>query len=99
MDRLTKLAHFMAMKTTDSLSTLSHLYVAEIVQLHGVPLLVVSDRDTHFVSSFWRGLQEAIGTQLSFSTTFHPQTDGQSERMIQILEDMLRACVLDFGSS
>ena len=99
VDRLTKSAHFLAMKTTDSLSALSRLYVAEIVRLHGVPLSVVSDRDPHFVSSFWQGLQDAMRTQLSFSTTFHPQTDGQSERTIQILEDMVRACVFDFDSS
>ena len=99
MDHLTKLAHLLVMKTTDSLSALSHLYVPEIVRLHGVPLLVVSDRDPRFVSSFWRDLQETMGTQLSFSTTFHPQIDGQFERTIQILEDMLRACVLDFGGS
>ena len=91
VDRLTKSAHFLAMKTTDSMSTLSRLYVAEIVKLHGVPLSMVLDRDPHFVSNFWRGLQEAMGTQLNFSTAFHPQTDGQSERTIQILEDMLRA--------
>ena len=99
VDRLMKSAHFLVMKKTDSMSTLSRLYVTEIVKLHGVPLSVVSDRDPHFVSNFWRGLQEAMGTQLNFSTAFHPQTNGQSERTIQILEDMLRACVLDFGGS
>ena len=99
VDRLTKSAHFLAMKTTDSLSALSRLYVVEIVRLHEVPLYVISDRDPRFVSKFWWGLQEAMGTQLSFSIAFHPQSDGQSERTIQILEDILRACILDFGGS
>ena len=69
----------------------------EIVRLHGVPVSIVSDRDTRFVSHFWRSLQQAMGTKLNFSTAFHPQSDGQSERVIQTLEDMLRACVLDYG--
>ena len=70
-----------------------------IVRLHGVPLSIVSDRDTRFTSQFWRSLQESLGTHLKFSTAYHPQTDGQSERTIQILEDMLRACMLDFTGS
>ena len=71
----------------------------EIVRLHGVPVSIVSDRDTRFTSHFWRSLQTALGTQLSYSTAYHPQTDGQSERTIQILEDMLRACLMDFSGS
>ena len=96
VDRLTKETHFLAVKTTDTLVTLSRLYIEEIVRLHGVPLSIISDRDPRFVSQFWKSLQNALGTQLIFSTAFHPQTDGQSERVIQILEDMLRACTLDF---
>ena len=68
----------------------------EIVRLHGIPLSIVSDRDPLFTSRFWKELQSALGTRLNFSTTFHPQTDGQSERVIQVLEDMLRGCVLYF---
>ncbi|KAL5574029.1 hypothetical protein UlMin_023626 [Ulmus minor] len=75
---------------------LAALYVQEIVRLHGVPKSIVSDRDARFTSKFWKSVQRAMGTSLNFSTAFHPQTDGQSERTIQILEDMLRACVLDF---
>ncbi|GJV92995.1 putative reverse transcriptase domain-containing protein [Tanacetum coccineum] len=66
---------------------------------HGVPISIISDRDNHFTSRFWRSLQEALGTNLDMSTAYHPQTDGQSERTIQTLEDMLCACVIDFGKS
>ena len=68
----------------------------EVVRLHGVSVSIVSDRDTRFLSHFWRSLQESLGTRLKFSTAYHPQTDGQLERTIQILEDMLRACMLNF---
>ena len=78
---------------------LAKKYVDEIVRLHGVPLSIVSDRDPRFTSRFWGSLQQALGTKLHFSTAFHPQTDGQSERTIQTLEDMLRACVLEFKGS
>ena len=74
---------------------LASLYIKEIVRMHGVPVSIVSDRDPRFTSRFWHSLQKALGTKLSFSTVFHPQTDGQSERVIQVLEDLLRACALD----
>ncbi|KAA3470459.1 Retrovirus-related Pol polyprotein from transposon 17.6 [Gossypium australe] len=75
---------------------LAKLYVAEIVRLHRVPMSIISDRDPIFTSRFWKVLHEALGTRLDFSIAFHPQTDGQPERIIQILEDMLRGCVIDF---
>src|SRR3954469_19917621 len=99
VDRLTKNAHFLAMNMTDSLEKLSKLYMQEIVRLHGVPKSIVSDRDPRFTSGFWKGLQKALGTQLRLSTSNHPQTDGQSERTIQILEDMLPPCVMDIRGS
>ena len=68
----------------------------EIVRLHGIPLSIVSDQDPWFTSRFWKELQSALGTRLNFSTAFHPQTNGQSERVIKVLEDMLRGCALDF---
>jgi len=71
----------------------------EVVRLYGVPVSIVSDRDTRFLSQFWRSLQESLGTRLNFSIAYHPQTNGQSERTIQILEDMLRACMLDLQGS
>ncbi|GKA79021.1 putative reverse transcriptase domain-containing protein [Tanacetum coccineum] len=97
VDRLTKSAHFLPAKENDSMEKLTRQYLKEVVSRHGVPVLIISDRDGRFVSQFWQSLQEAFGTQLDMSTTYHPETDGQSERTIQTLEDMLRACVIDFG--
>ncbi|GJY09960.1 putative reverse transcriptase domain-containing protein [Tanacetum coccineum] len=96
-DRLTKSAHFIPTRETDSMETLTRLYIKEIVSWHGVPISIISDRDSHFTSRFWQSLQNALGTQLDMSMTYHPETDGQSERTIQTLEDMLQACVIDFG--
>ncbi|KAK1439863.1 hypothetical protein QVD17_05685 [Tagetes erecta] len=96
VDRLTKSAHFLPIKETYSAEKRAQLYVKEIVCRHGVPLDIISDRDGRFMSRFWKGLQEALGTKLNLSTAYHPQTDGQSERTIQTLEDLLRSCVIDF---
>jgi hypothetical protein len=98
-DRLTKVAHFIPVKTTHTTQKLAKLYLSRIVCLHGVPKTIISDRGTQFVSRFWDHLQQALGTQLVFSTAYHPQTGGQTERVNQILEDMLRACVLTYGTS
>ncbi|GKE92525.1 putative reverse transcriptase domain-containing protein [Tanacetum coccineum] len=97
VDRLTKFAHFIPTRETDSMETLTRLYIKEIVSWHGVPISIISDRVSHFTSRFWQSLQSALGTQLDMSMTYHPETDGQSERTIQTLEYMLRACVIDFG--
>jgi hypothetical protein len=94
VDRLTKAAHFIPVKTTYNNAVLAELYMAQIVCLHGVPKKIVSDRGTQFTSHFWQQLHEALGTHLNFSSTYHPQTDGQIERTNQILKDMLRACAL-----
>ncbi|KAJ9544987.1 hypothetical protein OSB04_024694 [Centaurea solstitialis] len=99
VDRLSKSAHFLPMKETYSMERLARLYIAEIVRLHGTPASIVSDRDARFTSTFWQSFQREMGTRVNLSTAYHPQTDGQSERTIQTLEDMLRACVLDFGGS
>ncbi|GJS57785.1 hypothetical protein Tco_0652569 [Tanacetum coccineum] len=96
VDRLTKSAHFLPMRETDSTEKLTRLYMKEIVARHGIPVSIISDRDSHFTSRVWQSLHKALGTQLDLSTTYHPHTDGQSERTIQTLEDMLRACVIDF---
>ncbi|WOH03791.1 hypothetical protein DCAR_0623191 [Daucus carota subsp. sativus] len=99
VDRLTKSAHFLPIRWGCTLDHLAQRYVNEIVRLHGVPISIVSDRDPRFTSRFWKSLQGAMGTRLNFSTAFHPQTDGQSERTIQTLEEMLRACVIEFKGS
>ena len=97
VDRLTKSAHFLPIRLNDSLTTLSRIYELEIVRLHGAPISIVSDRDPRYTSGLWRSLQDCLGTRIHLSTAYHPQSDGQSERLIQTLEDMLRACVLEFG--
>jgi hypothetical protein len=99
VDRLTKVPHFIPVKTTYSEQQLAELYMSRIVRLHGVPKNIVSDRGTRFTSRFWERLHEALDTQLRFSSAYHPQTNDQIERVNQILEDMLRACALQYGRS
>jgi transposase InsO family protein len=99
VDRLTKVADFLPVKTKYSSAKLAELYMERIVSLHGVPKKIVSDRGTQFTSHYWQKLHESLGAKLNFSTAYHPQTDGQNERTNQILEDMLRACALQYGSS
>nr|KYP69685.1 Transposon Ty3-I Gag-Pol polyprotein [Cajanus cajan] len=99
VDRLTKSAHFLPINITYSLEKLTELYIREIVRLHGVPSSIISDRDLRFTFKFWGSLHQALGTKLRLSSTYHPQTDGQSERTIQSLEDLLRACVLEDSGS
>ena len=90
---------FLALQMTFALERFCRLYIREIVRLHGVPVSIVSDRDSRLTAHFWKSFQKAMGTQLTMSTAFQPQTDGPSERTIQVLEDMLRACVLDHKGS
>ncbi|GJS90881.1 putative reverse transcriptase domain-containing protein [Tanacetum coccineum] len=97
VDRLTKSAIFTPMRETDPMDKLARIYLKEVVTRHGIPVSIICDRDPRFASNFWRSLQNALGTNLDMSTAYHPQTDGQSERTIQTLEDMLRACAIDFG--
>ena len=97
VDTLTNSAHFIPIKMTYKAEKLAKLYISEIVQLHGVPFSIISDRGMQFTSKFWRTLHAELGTRLDLSTAFHPQTDGQSERTIQVLEDMFRECVVEFG--
>ncbi|MDV3201170.1 MAG: integrase zinc binding domain-containing protein, partial [Sweet potato little leaf phytoplasma] len=99
VDRLTKCAHFIPVNMKYSMEKLTQLYIRDIVRLHGVPSSIVSDRDLRFLSRFWQSLQQALGTKLKFSTAYHLQTDGQTERTIQSLEDLLRACVLEQSGS
>ncbi|GJZ06724.1 putative reverse transcriptase domain-containing protein, partial [Tanacetum coccineum] len=98
IDRLTKSAHFIPINEKFKMERLTRLYLKEIVCRHGVPVSIILDRDPCFALRFWTSLQKLLGTNLDMSTIYHPETVGQSERMIQTLEDMLRACVIDFGS-
>ncbi|GKA61150.1 putative reverse transcriptase domain-containing protein [Tanacetum coccineum] len=97
VDRLTKSAIFVPIRETDPLDKLERMYLKEVVTRHGIPVSIIYDRDPRFASNFWKSLQNALGTNLDMSTAYHPQTDGQSERTIQTLEDMLCACGIDFG--
>nr|GFB39061.1 reverse transcriptase domain-containing protein [Tanacetum cinerariifolium] len=97
VDRLTKSAHFFPMREDDTLEKLTRQYLKEVVSRHRVSVSIISDRDGRFTSHFLKSLNKVLGTRLDISTTYHPQTNGQSERTIQTLENMLCACVLDFG--
>ncbi|MCF6774907.1 hypothetical protein L3H44_10975 [Corynebacterium sp. MC-12] len=99
VDRLTKSAHFLPVRSDYTAEEYAKLYLKEIVRLHGVPISIISDRGAQFTAKFWKSFQRSLGTQVNLSTTFHPQIDGQAERTIQTLEDMLRACALDFKGS
>ncbi|GJZ48122.1 putative reverse transcriptase domain-containing protein [Tanacetum coccineum] len=98
VDRLTKSSYFLPMRENDYIEKLTRLYLKEVVTRHGIPLLIICDRDGRITSNFWRSFQKALGTRLDMSTAYHPQTDGQSERTIHTLEDMLCSCVIDFGN-
>ncbi|WVZ89679.1 hypothetical protein U9M48_036052 [Paspalum notatum var. saurae] len=99
VDRLTKVGHFIPVKTTYTGAKLAELYISRVVCLHGVPKKIVSDRGTQSTSHFWKRLHESMDTKLNFSSAYHPQTDGQTERTNQILEDMLRTYALQYGTS
>nr|GEW98965.1 putative ribonuclease H-like domain, chromo domain-like protein [Tanacetum cinerariifolium] len=96
VDRLTKSANFIPIREGMPVHKLAKIYVNEIVTRHGVPVSIVSNRDGRFTLNFWQDFQKELGTRLHMKTAFHPQTDSQSERTIQTLKDMIRACVIDF---
>nr|GFC37790.1 putative reverse transcriptase domain-containing protein [Tanacetum cinerariifolium] len=97
VDQLTKSVIFTSIRETDPMDKLARIYLKEVVTRHGIPISIISDRDPRFASNFWRSLHNALGTRLDMSTAYHLETDGQSERTIQTLKDMLRACAIDFG--
>nr|GEZ04944.1 reverse transcriptase domain-containing protein [Tanacetum cinerariifolium] len=99
MDRLTKSTHFLPIHEDYKMYRLARLYLNETVARHDVLISIVSNRDSRFTSKFWKIMQEALGTKLDMGTAYHPQTDSQSECTIQILKDMLRTCILNFGGS
>ena len=99
IDHLTKSAHFIPIRENFRVEKLARIYTEEVIFRHGIPCDIISDRDGRFTSRLWQTFQSAMGTQLNLSTAFHPQSDGQTERTIQTLEDMLQSCVIDFGGS
>jgi transposase InsO family protein len=99
VDRLTNVAHFILVNTTYSGARLAELYISRIVCLHGVPKKIISDRGSQFTSRFWEQLYDSLDMKLRFSTAYHPQIDGQTERTNQVLKDMLRACAIQYGTS
>ena len=99
VDRMIKSSRFLAVMSTDSAEDYVKLYINEIVRFHGVPLSIISDKGPQFTSHFWKSFQKGLDTQVNLSTIFHPRTNGEAERTIQTLEDMLRACVINFKGS
>ena len=97
MNSMSKSAHVLAIQESSSAKTLSDVYVREILARCGVPVFVVSDQDVRFTSQLWKRFHKELGIRLHFITSYHLQTDGKSEQTIQMMEDMLRACVIDFG--
>ncbi|KAD4585738.1 hypothetical protein E3N88_23339 [Mikania micrantha] len=99
LDRLTNIAHFLPICETYTLKNLSELLIKEIVTRHGILVSIVSNRDTRFISLFWKQFDESMGTRLNIIIAYRPQINGQCERIIQILEHMLGTCIIDFGGS
>ncbi|CAN4091639.1 unnamed protein product [Withania somnifera] len=99
VDRPTKSTHFVPTHSSYSAERMARIYIREVVRLHGVPISIISDGGTQFTSKFWRAVRCDLGTEVHLSTTFHPRTDGRPEWTIQVLEDMPRACVIDFGGA
>jgi hypothetical protein len=90
VDNLTKVSHFILVKLTHKVANIADIYMREIARLHGVPKTIVFDRDPKFTSNFWKGLFKGFGTNMNFNTTYHPESDGKTKRVNQVIEDMLR---------
>jgi transposase InsO family protein len=95
VDKLTKSAHFIPVRDTYDVIDLAHVFVSEVIRLHGIPKKIISDRDSSFTSRFWTSLQSTLKTRLNLSTSYHPETDGKTKRLNQVMEDMLRMYVMD----
>ena len=95
LDKLTKSTHFILVKTIHKENEITYIYVKEVARFHGIPKSIVSDRDSKFTSHFWKGLFKGFGTYLNMSTSHHPQTGGQIERVSQVIEDMLRMHIME----
>ena len=99
VDKITRSAHFIPLKSNYIAKNYAMMYIDEILRWYGIPLSIISDRGAQLTSHLWRSFQKSLGTPVKVSTAFHPQTNGQAERTIKTLEDMLRACVIDFKGS
>jgi transposase InsO family protein len=99
VNRLTKSAHFIPVNTNYNVQKNAEIYVARVLCLHGVPKTIIFDRGSQFVARFWEQLHASLGTHLIHSSAYHPQTDGQTEWVNQILEDMLRAYAMEYPGS
>jgi transposase InsO family protein len=99
VDRLTKITYFLPVHTTYNAKKYAEIYLDQIVRLHGVPKTIVSDHGAQFIARFWKQLQHSLGTKLIQSSAYHPQTNGQTKRVNQILEDMRRACVIQYDKN
>jgi hypothetical protein len=95
VDRLSKSAHFIPVNTNYKVQKYAEIYIARVLCLHGVLKMIISDQGSQFVAHFWEQLHASLGTRLIHSSAYHPETDGQTERVNQILKDILRACVLE----
>ena len=95
VDKLTKSAHFILVRDTYDVTNVARVFVSEVIHLHEIPKKIISDRDSRFTSRFWTSLRSMLGTQLNLRTTYHPETDGKTERVNQVMEDMLRMYVMD----
>jgi hypothetical protein len=95
VDKLTKETHFIPVKTTHKASNIAEIYMREVARLHGVPKEIVSDKNPKFTSNFWKDLLKGFGTNLNVSTTYHPESNGQTERTNRVIEDMLRMYLMD----
>ena len=95
VDKLSKASHFIHVKTTYKAANIADIFMKENFWLHGIPKVIISDRDPKFTSNFWKSLYKGLDTKLNFSIAYHPQTDGQTQMVNQVLEDMLRMYVRD----
>jgi hypothetical protein len=95
VDKLTKSAHFIPVRDIYDVTDVAHVFVSEVIRLHGIPKKIISDRDSRFTSRFLTSLQSTLGTQLNLITSYHPEIDGKIERVNQVMEDMLRMYVMD----